>query len=286
MTINMVPPEPVSQESSTRESLTSGEKLAFTPDEFVRRWLRPYRPSGRYVKFRWIHLSEQANLRERILDALVRTVFIYHNDPVEFKGYVADLGYEQAAELFDKRPRDDKTRTGNFGEVVASEYLRQKEGFDLPVYRLRWNTNPDTSMRGEDVLAFKFGEPDGRGRELCIAEAKAEERFDSRTVEDAYKQLATGKRPRPNSIPFVCSVLTLQGEVEKAKAVVQFLNRTSPYPPKRVYFMLIVTGNTPRDPFSAIENLPRVIDNLMTANLFIKDLHDLVTSVFDAPVEV
>lgn len=259
---------------------------AFSVDEFVNRWLSRVPPSSNYTKFKHIPIAEQVDQRNRVLGCLAEVVFIHHNDPLEFKEYVAALGYEQAAEVFDKRPKDDKTRKANFGEIVACEYLRQAEGYDLPVYRLRWNTNPDTSMRGEDALAFKFGNSEGIGREMCVAEAKVAGGFSSDTVGEGYNQLSKGKRPRPNSIPFICSVLRLKGELDKAKAIVQFLNRLNPHPPKRTNFLLVITGNKPRDPFAVIQGLPQVIDNLVAADLSITELDNLVDSVFDVQVAI
>lgn len=272
--------------SASAQSSASEGTPEFTVDEFISRWLSRFPPSTKYSKFKHVPIAEQMDQRAHVLDAITRAIFIHHNDPLEFRGYVVQLGYQQAAELFDKRPKDDKSRKANFGEIVAAEYLRQVEGYDLPVYRLRWNTNPDTSMRGEDVLAFKFGTPDGIGREMCVAESKVVGQFASSTVTEAYDQLSKGKRPRPNSIPFVCSVLRLQGEGEKAKAIVQFLNRVDAHPPKRVNFLFIVTGNKPRDPFTAIQELPQVLDNLIAADVVITDLDEFVKTLFDAQVMI
>jgi hypothetical protein len=255
-------------------------------DDFIEEWLEYGTPRSTYTRFRHAPLSERADGRDHIFEPLAKTIFIHHNDPEEYKEIVAELGYEQAAQEFDKRPRDDKTRKGNFGEILASEYLRQVEGYDLPVYRLRWNTNPDTSMRGEDILAFKLGNPDGTGREICVTEAKVLSRYDKRVVKSAHKQLCSGHRPRPNSIPFVYSVLRLKGEREKATAILAFQNRLASHPPIRRNFLMLVTGNRPRNPFQVIEVEPEVVKNLMAANLSLTDLTNLVNELFEAEVNL
>lgn len=239
-----------------------------------------------YTKFLHVPLSEHVDKRKEVLKALAETIFMYHNDPSEYSEIVAELGYSQAAAEFDKRPKDDKTRKANFGEVIASEYLRQVQGYDIPVYRLRWNTNPDTSMRGEDVLAFKFGENDGTGREVCVAEAKVMSKFDKEEVKTAHEQLRTGYRPRPNSIPFLHSVLRLQGEHKKAASILSFQKRLAPHPPKRSSFIMVITGNHPRDPFSTLQTESEVVDNLSAANLALSDLANLVNALFSAEVNI
>jgi len=35
-----------------------------------------------------------------------------------------------------------------------AEYLSSTTDAQLPIYRLRYNTNPDQSMKGDDVLLF------------------------------------------------------------------------------------------------------------------------------------
>lgn len=266
-------------DSASTETMT-------TDDDFVEEWLECGAPWSIYTRFRHMPLSECADKRDHVFEPLARTIFIHHNDPEEYKEIVAELGYEQAAREFDKRPHDDKTRKGNFGEILASEYLRQVDGYDLPVYRLRWNTNPDTSMRGEDILAFKLGKPDGTGREICVTEAKVLSRYDKRAIKSAHKQLCSGHRPRPNSIPFVYSVLRLKGEQEKATAILAFQNRLAPHPPIRRNFLMLVTGNRPRNPFQVIEVEPEVVDNLTAANLSLTDLTNLVNELFEAEVNL
>jgi hypothetical protein len=255
-------------------------------DDFIEEWLERGDSWSIYTRFRHVPLTEHADKRGYILEPLARTIFIHHNDPEEYRAIVAELGYEQAAREFDKRPRDDKTRKGNFGEILASEYLRQVEGYDLPVYRLRWNTNPDTSMRGEDVLAFKFGHPDGTGREICVTEAKVMSQYDRDEVETAHKQLRSGYRPRPNSIPFVYSVLRLRGEREKAAIILAFQNRLAPHPPIRRNLLMLVTGSRPRNPFRVIEVESEVVENLTAANLSLTDLTNLVNELFEAEVNL
>ncbi len=257
-----------------------------TDDNFIKEWLERGTPWPTYTTFRHVPLSERADKRDHVFNLLAGTIFIHHNDPEEYKEIVVELGYEQAAQEFDKRPRDDKTRKGNFGEILASEYLRQVEGYDLPVYRLRWNTNPDTSMRGEDVLAFKFGNPDGTGREICVTEAKVMSRYNRDEIEAAHKQLRSGHRPRPNSIPFVYSVLRLKGQREKAAAILAFQNRLVPHPPVRRNFLMLVTGNRPRNPFQVIEVEPELVENLTAANLSLTDLTNLVNELFEAEVNL
>lgn len=260
------------------------EDLEEVGNKFIARWLENGGCEQEYRKFRYVPLSEREGMRRAVFEFLAQTVITYHNDPTEFSEIVAHLGYEQAAQQFDKRPKVDKTRKGNFGEIIACEYLRQVEGYELPVYRLRWNTNPDTSMRGEDAITFKFGNPDGTGREICITEAKVMSQYRGDTIQEAHTQLYSEHRPRPTSLPFIYSYLREKGEVEKASAVLDFLDRSLPYPPVRHNFLMVITGNQPQDPFRVIEDADEVVSNLIASNLSLNQLTEFINELFEVEI--
>jgi hypothetical protein len=253
-------------------------------NDFILKWLQYERSELDYKRLQYVPLSEREGVRVGILQSLARTIILYHNDPAEFSDIVERIGYPKAAKEFDKRPKVDNTRKGNFGEIVACEYLRQVEGFDLPVYRLRWNPNPDTSMRGEDAVTFKFGNRDGTGREICITEAKVMSRFRGETIREAHKQLIRDHRPRANSLPFIYTCLRATGETDKANAVLDFLDKTLPYPPSRRNFLMVITGNQPRDPFRVIEECESVVSNLIACNLSLRQLDEFVTELFEVEI--
>ena len=253
-------------------------------NKYITRWLENGDRHQEYRKFRYISLSEREGMRKAVFEFLAQAVITYHNDPTEFSEIVARLGYEQAAQQFDKRPKVDKTRKGNFGEIIACEYLRQVENYELPVYRLRWNPNPDTSMRGQDAITFKFGGPDGTGREICITEAKVMSQYRGDTIQEAHTQLCSEHRPRPSSLPFIYTCLRERGEMEKATAVLDFLDRSLPHPPARHNFLMVITGNRPRDPFRVVEDANEVVSNLTASNLPLNQLTEFINELFEVEI--
>jgi hypothetical protein len=241
-------------------------------------WLTADTSKQGYVKFTHIPLTENADLRNQIFSELAQLVFVYHNDPDEFKELVEKLGYKVAISKFNKRPAVDKVRKGNFGEIIACEYLKHISSFDIPVFRLRWNPNPDTSMRGEDALAFKL---DKSGKnEICIVESKVVSQFNSDTVSEAHGQLKLSIK----SIPFVYSKLRESGEIEKANAILELLNPSTGNSPKRSNFLMLVTGNVPENPFKVIEEIDDVVGNLLAANLYLVDLTDFINRLFEEDI--
>ncbi|MCA0454916.1 MAG: DUF1837 domain-containing protein [Chloroflexi bacterium] len=257
-----------------------------TENNYFELWLTTDEPSDEYTDFQHIPLSEIQGSRQQIFTVLAERVFIHHNDPDKYTSNLAALGYPEAAAIFDKRPKSHNTRMCNFGEIVASEYLSQREGYHIPVFRLRYNPNPESSMKGDDVLAFKFGDETGRGREILIVEAKAYARFSTEVVEEAFNQLKNGYRPRPKSILFILEILADQKKEQELVHVRNFLNTiTLPTFAKR-NLLFLATGNKPRDPFQYINLQADKPDNLTAINLHLDDLVQLVNDLFDCEVEV
>lgn len=66
-------------------------------------------------------------------------------------------------------------RTGDFGEIVISDFLEFLENYWVPRTRYNRKTIKDESEKGTDVLAFKFTSPTAfsTNDQLCIFEVKA-----------------------------------------------------------------------------------------------------------------
>jgi hypothetical protein len=251
-----------------------------TIESFLAEWLK--RIDGKYAKFEHIHLIEDKSLREEIFPHLSKTIFLYHNDPEIYKIDLEALGYPEVAQAFDLRPHASTTRTGNFGEILASEYLRQVLGYDIPVFRLRYNPNPDSSMKGDDILAFKFGAEDGSRRAILVGESKVRQNFSTLTVQEAYEQLCSSvRRPHPISLAFVIHRLEDEGDHAKAEAIRAFLDQFAQHRPQKQWLICLTTGNNPRDPFSYLQGIDELPSNFMAMNLCIDNLNDWIERLFD-----
>jgi|Deesub1362A_J573_1020465.scaffolds.fasta_scaffold00077_110 hypothetical protein len=259
-----------------------------TTDNFIIHWFTNG-PGNNYKKFRHLELIEKNGAREVILEPLTAIIFIHHNDPEEFKQNLQYLGYPEVARELDRRPRDENIRKGNFGEILASEYLRQKEGYLIPVYRLRYSQHSDASPPGDDVLAFKLDQQKGSKKEICIAEVKVRNRFSSEAVKEAYEKIDksySGLRPRPKSLLFVISILRKEKKDDIAEKLLNLLNRARGNPFNVRYIIFLITGNKPRNPFGAIESIEKPIRNLTAMNLTLNSLTELVNTVFERRINL
>ena len=256
-----------------------------THKDFLTSWLAAS-PGRQYAKFSCTTLAEVASSRPRIAKALSEAVFVHHNDPGIYREKLRHLGYPSTADALDRRPRAAKTRMGNFGEVVASEFLRQIRGYDIPVYRLRYNANDESSPKGDDVLAFEFADKaKGTKDTVIVAEVKVRSEYRSDAVEDAHDSLNTGKRPRPKSFSFVVDVLFREGREAEAKRLLDLSKKFGKRSLVRRSLLFLVTGNTPPAPFDVLGAKARLAPGLEGLHLSLPQLSDLVTATFEASID-
>lgn len=235
-------------------------------------WLRPIKPSVTYTKFQHFEYIESANTREQVAPTLARILYSYHspryND--EQLALLRELKFPRTAILLqgDQRPEDERTRRGNFAEILACEFAREILKFEIPVYRLQLSTNKEQSMKGDDILGFVFERNANSNFEVLVGESKYRSSFTSNTVQEAYEAIERG-RPYPASMDFTANVLRQAGNNSRAEQVDQLKKLLSVKSPlvnlKRL--IMLITMNRPRDPFGYIEELPNVVDGLTTVNI-------------------
>jgi len=109
-------------------------------------------------------------------------------------------------------PINPNTQKGNWGEIFLAEYLTSACSVQLPVYRLRYNTNVDQSMKGDDVLAFDL---DSDPIRVLIGESKFRSTPSKQAVEDIVEALTKSHRAGiPVSLQFVVDRLFSEGRGE------------------------------------------------------------------------
>lgn len=116
-------------------------------------------------------------------------------------------------------PRNTSTQKGNWAEILLAEYVAASCNVQLPVYRLRYNTNPDQSMKGDDVLAFDLNSDPVR---VLVGEAKFRSTSTKVVVGeliDALEKSHSGSVPA--SLQFVADRLFDSGQDELGAKVAE-----------------------------------------------------------------
>lgn len=259
---------------------------SFARETLLKQWLTSSPAPAGTLKFPVTVLAEVRGTRTAASEPLSQTIFIHHSDPAITRKKLAKLGYTRVSEALDRRPKSHNTRLGNFGEVVASEFLRQLKGYDIPVYRLRYNSNDESSPKGDDVLAFEFADRrTGAKDTVIVAEVKVRTKFESKPVEEAHQAFQKGHRPRPKSFAFVVDLLYREGREAEAERLLDLSNKFGKRSLVRRSCLFLITGSQPVDAFGCLAGR-RLAPGLEAVQLTLDDLPTFVTELFDAEIDL
>lgn len=197
-------------------------------------WLEATNPMPGSTDF-W-HCSERPGGRERVADALRQTVL----DHLVGAETLARIGFpETAARLVELRvPSSARQRSGDLGEILATEYIDECTQFGVPVRRLRWKGDRDLPMPGDDVIGLTPGDTP----RLIKCEAKSRQDMRRPTVESASNALNRGNgRPKPETLAFLAVRLHELDQEADAGAVEAFLDEVGD--DRLEHLLFSVSGN-------------------------------------------
>jgi hypothetical protein len=152
-------------------------------------------------------LAEKAGGRDAIRERLAETMRSHYERLDRIADDVARLGYEGAAELLRTvLPRTAKARSGELGEILATELVEEETGFRVPVRRLRYKDGREMALRGDDFIGAAY-DPDDK-LWLLKGEAKSNKTLGKTTITTARKALCRHDgRCTPESLLFVANRL-------------------------------------------------------------------------------
>ena len=111
-------------------------------------------------------------------------------------------GYQKAADIIrNSLPGNKRTQSGDLGELIATEYVDAETNFRVPIRKLRWKSDRQMPMHGNDVIAI-----DSTSKPVRILKGECKSRaICSATVADeAAKSLdAHDGRPNPSTLAFI-----------------------------------------------------------------------------------
>jgi len=116
-----------------------------------------------YASGRISILKEQDGGRDVIHDRLV-DVIADHLIGLEV---IKDMGgFQEAVNVLKSRlPASKTARSGDFGEILATEYIDARMEYEVPIKRLRHKDDRNNAMRGDDVIGIK--EDGGGVKVMC-----------------------------------------------------------------------------------------------------------------------
>lgn len=163
---------------------------------------------NRYLR---VMTSISANAQAAIADTAAIVPSHYASEE-KIAGLLTRLGKPAAAQMIESLlPQTRQIRSGDLGEIYATEWIDGTSGYRAPIKRLRWGDHREMAMRGDDVIGMKIDDATHRLKFLKT-EAKSRANLQDDVLQQARKGLDkdTGL-PSAHSLAFISSRLLEMG---------------------------------------------------------------------------
>jgi hypothetical protein len=243
------------------------------PSDLFKEWLRPVATPHQGVTV----FAERTGARAIGLKAL-RTLLTNH-----FVGEETVLkagGYKRAAEIVaNSLPTTKKTQSGDLGELLATEYVNSETSFVVPINKLRWKSDRQMAMHGNDVIGI---DPSVKPVRVLKGECKSRGKFSEGVAKEAADGLDKHDgRPNPSTLAFIAKRLYEVNRDDEAR-VFQDLQCAGAIAARAVTHMIFaLSGN---DPAKHLADAPKSKHRGIkreNAAVVIGDHGDFITAVFN-----
>ena len=229
-------------------------------------------------------LTEKDEGRSAILDDLAETVRSHYDSLDRIADDVEELGYEGASAILRERlPRGKKARSGDLGEILASELTEERLGFKVPVRRMRFKDGREVALRGDDFIGVSCDEERDRLR-LLKGESKSRMTLGKATITTARRALNRDEgRCTPASLLFVADrLMDRGGDAEALGKIIRQGVAKNALPPSRIdHVMFTMSGNEPPDALSDDYEALDQKRRQLVVNLHIEDHQDFIAEVYE-----
>lgn len=161
---------------------------------------------------------------------------------------LARLGKAAAAQMItDLLPQTPQIRSGDLGEIYATEWIDAHSGYRAPIKRLRWKDHRNMAMRGDDVIGM-FLDPATNRLRFLKTEAKSRIDLRAQTLQEARTGLdKDGGLPSSHALSFISArLMELGTDAPLVDAIDEALYRHG-IPPESVKHLLFTfSGNSPQ----------------------------------------
>ena len=151
-----------------------------------------------------------------------------------------------AAYLARKIPTSMRGKSGDLGEILATEYINAGYlPFVVPINRLRWKDSRDLPMRGEDVVGFAF---DANPLRFLKGEAKSGKKITAEVVRAARDALRKNfGLPLPHTLSFIMERLFEMNQDAKAELIEEYVNNKLPEQSQVTHLIFTFSQNDPAE---------------------------------------
>lgn len=234
-------------------------------------------------KHYWTYVEKDGG-RNEIREHLAETIRSHYDCLERIAADVDRLGYKTAAKILSKAmPQTSKVRSGDLGEILATELVEEEIDLRVPVRRLRYKDGRDMAMRGDDFIGIGYDAAEERLR-LLKGEAKSNTVLKKTVVTNGRNMLNRGSgRCTPDSLLFVANRL-----LESADPNDNALGRSlrdevglASLPDDRIDHMLFtVSGNGPHAYLKEDLNATGTNRNHYVVNIHVEDHQNFIAAMY------
>jgi Cap4 SAVED domain len=247
-----------------------------------KKWCNATKAENKRKRY-WIYIERDGG-RDEIREALAEKIRSHYERLERIADDVARLGYTVAAEILrSELPQTPKARSGDLGEILATELVEEEIGLRVPVRRLRYKDGRNMAMRGDDFIGAGYG---AEHSELWLlkGEAKSNKVLGKSTVAKARKVLDRDNgRCTPDSLLFVANRLLEsddEEDVELGRTIRDEVGLKALRPDRIDHMLFTMSGNGPHT--SLKEDLEAAGTNRdhYVVNLHIEDHQDFILEMY------
>ena len=253
--------------------------MTTTAETLFRRWCN--KKSGAQNGHPFDVLTEKPNLREQVLPEIVSVLHDHYDARSRFLRRAEQLGYDRAVEVIRQRlPTTAGARSGDLGEILATEYINSSSPFTVPINRLQWKDGRNVALRGDDLIGFRL-KANGKLDSLLKGESKSRISLYADAMSEAVNKLREyDGRPSPHSMLYLVDRLHELGHTAWAEVLEDYsLNGGSV---AITHLIFTLSGNAPEPVFKTALSgsyLPGVLRQVV--GLVIVDHRDFIDAVFE-----
>ncbi len=120
------------------------------PSELFSKWLEPGSSSGTAIDY-FVEKKGSQQVGLGLLKPLIADHFVGESTIMQLGGYK-----KSAAVLKNSLPTNKRTQSGDMGELLATEYVNSQTEYTVPIKKLRWKSDRQMPMHGNDVLGINY----------------------------------------------------------------------------------------------------------------------------------
>ena len=247
-----------------------------------KRWCKSTKEKDKRKHY-WTYV-EKVGGRDDICDDLAVTVRSHYEPLERIAEDVNRLGYKFASEILRiAMPDTAKGRSGDLGEILATELVEEEVGLRVPVRRLRYKDGRNMAMRGDDFIGAGY---DKKGEKLWLlkGEAKSNKVLSKATVNSARKVLNRDNgRCTPDSLLFIANRLLASNDPDDndlGRSLRDEVGLKSLRAGRIDHMLFTVSGNGPHS--SLKEDLDAAGTNRdhYVVNIHIEDHQDFIAATY------